>query len=87
MNGPPPDRGLEFRSTSSEQSHSVPTGPVRLDDGGYRERSQPSSHQTPESRGDAPVTRAVVPGKLSDGELAQALGHATEFFGMLAHVE
>jgi len=55
--------------------------------GATEERSQPSSHQIPESRGEALVTSAVVPGKLSDGELAQALGYATEFFRMLAHVE
>jgi len=55
--------------------------------GATEERSQPSSHQIPESRGEALVTSAVVPGKLSDGELAQALRYAIEFFRMLAHVE
>ena len=34
FNAPLPDRSLEFKSTLSDQSNSVPMDPVRLDDGG-----------------------------------------------------
>ena len=84
FSAPLSDRSFGFKSTPSDQSHSVPMGLVQLENGGKGERSQTSSHQIPESLGEAPAESAVVPGKLSVRELARAFVQATESFAIHA---
>ena len=69
-----------FSSIPSDQSHSIPMGPVQLDDEGYRDRSHTSSHQMPKSLGEAPVKSVVVSGKLSDGELVRSIRISNRVF-------